>query len=195
MPSGHLPPPILWHLPPPFLWHLPPPFFGQLPPGHLPPPKIISFILEGVVDKEVTKVVEEVNKELVLDKEADMEVNQEVDREVANVVRRVWRSILEKGLLHVNYVVKRFLLETTWRCTWNLTLGKGLISGESADKCRCCAKVFFMSEEFEGPCGHYLLKKGLLHMNYLLKRFLVATTWRCTWKSTLSEGLPNVDIE
>ena len=50
--------------------------------------------------------------------------------------------IMEKGLLHVNYVLTRFLVETTWRCTWKLTLGKGLISGESADKCRCCAKVF-----------------------------------------------------
>ena len=48
---------------------------------------------------------------------------------------------LEIGL-HVNYVLKCILVKTTWRCTWKLTLGEGLISGESADKCRCCAKVF-----------------------------------------------------
>ena len=26
-----------------------------------------------------------------------------------------------------------------------------------------------MSEEFEGPHGHYILKKDLLHVNYVLK--------------------------
>ena len=31
-------------------------------------------------------------------------------------------------------------------------------------------------EEFEGPHGHYKLKKGFLHVNYVLKRFLVETT-------------------
>ena len=29
---------------------------------------------------------------------------------------------------------------------------------------------------FEGPHGHYILKKGLLHVNYVQKRFLVETT-------------------
>ena len=33
-----------------------------------------------------------------------------------------------------------------------------------------------MSEEFEGPHGHDTLEKGLLHVNYGLKRFLVDTT-------------------
>ena len=33
-----------------------------------------------------------------------------------------------------------------------------------------------MSEEFEGPHGRYTLEKGLLHVNYALKRFLVDTT-------------------
>ena len=42
----------------------------------------------------------------------------------------------------MNYVLKRFLVETTWKCTWKLTLGKGLISAESVYKCICCAKVF-----------------------------------------------------
>ena len=52
-----------------------------MPPGQLPPPKIISFILEGVVDKEVTKVVEEVHKELVM----DVVVEGVVDKEVTKV--------------------------------------------------------------------------------------------------------------
>ena len=30
-----------------------------------------------------------------------------------------------------------------------------------------------MLEEFEGPLGHYTLEKGLLHVNYVLKHFLV----------------------
>ena len=35
---------------------------------------------------------------------------------------------------------------------------------------------FLMSEEFEGPHGHYILEKDLLHVNNVLKRFLVETT-------------------
>ena len=34
-------------------------------------------------------------------------------------------------------------------------------------------KSFLMSEEFEGPCGQYLLEKGFLHVNYVLKGFRV----------------------
>ena len=45
-----------------------------------------------------------------------------------------------------------------------LTLGKGFVSGEIADKCRW--KSFLMSEEFEGPHGHCLLEKGLLPVKY-----------------------------
>ena len=30
-----------------------------------------------------------------------------------------------------------------------------------------------MSEEFERPYGNYILEKGLLHVNSVLKRFLV----------------------
>ena len=33
-----------------------------------------------------------------------------------------------------------------------------------------------MLEEFEGPYGNYILEKGLLHVNYVLKRFLVEIT-------------------
>ena len=33
-----------------------------------------------------------------------------------------------------------------------------------------------LSEEFEGPYGHYILEKDLLHVNNELKRFLVETT-------------------
>ena len=56
-------------------------------------------------------------------------------------------------------------------------------------------KSFLMSEKFEGPHGHYLLKEGFHHVKYALNRLLVDTTWRCTWKPTLSESLPNADIE
>ena len=41
-------------------------------------------------------------------------------------------------------------------------------------------KSFLMSEKFEGPHGHNLLKKGFLRVKYALNRFLVDTTWRCT---------------
>ena len=63
-----------------------------MPPGHLPPPKIISFILEGVVDKEVTKVVEEVNKELVM----DVVVEGVVDKEVTKVVEEVNKRLVKE---------------------------------------------------------------------------------------------------
>ena len=55
-------------------------------------------------------------------------------------------------------------------------------------------KSFLMSEKFEGPHGHNLLKKGFLRVKYALNRFLVDTTWRCTWKLTLGKGLANADI-
>ena len=57
-----------------------------------------------------------------------------------------------------------------------------------------------MLEEFEGPYGNYILEKGLLHVNYVLKRFLVETTWRCTWSSRwvkalfLEKVLTNADV-
>ena len=90
--------------------------------------------------------------------------------------------LLKKGLLHVNYVLKRFLVERPyfWRKCWHMQM---------------LCKSFLMSEEFEGPRGHYFLEKGFLNVKYVLKSFLVDTTWRCTWKPTLSESLPNADIE
>ena len=36
---------------------------------------------------------------------------------------------------------------------------------------------------------------GFLHVNYVLKLFLVKTTWRYTWEHLLIKGLSNVDIE
>ena len=33
--------------------------------------------------------------------------------------------------------------------------------------------LWWVLEEFEGPLGHYTLEKGLLHVNYVLKHFLV----------------------
>ena len=37
-------------------------------------------------------------------------------------------------------------------------------------------KSFLMSEEFEGPRGHYFLEKGFLNVKYVLNCFLVDTT-------------------
>ena len=49
-----------------------------------------------------------------------------------------------------------------------------------------------MLEEFEGPYGNYILEKGLLHVNYVLKRFLVETTLLSPPNSELrvSNGFP-----
>ena len=35
---------------------------------------------------------------------------------------------------------------------------------------------FLTLEQFECPYGNYKLEKGILHVNYVLKRFLVETT-------------------
>ena len=71
--------------------------------------------------------------------------------------------ILKKGLLHVNYVLKRFLVERPyfWRKCWHMQM---------------LCKSFLMSEEFEGPRAHYLLEKGFLNVKYVLNCFLVDTT-------------------
>ena len=36
----------------------------------------------------------------------------------------------EKCFLHVNYTLKRFLVDQTWRCTWKLSLDKGLTNAD-----------------------------------------------------------------
>ena len=59
----------------------------------------------------------------------------------------------------------------TWRQTWRTTRRLArtwpmLLMSTS----------FLVSEEFESPHGHYILEKGLLHVNYVLKCFLVETT-------------------
>ena len=80
--------------------------------------------------------------------------------------------ILKKDLLHVNYVLKVFyykqLEDTHESSRW--------VKALFLEKMLMLCKSFLMSEEFEGPCGQYLLEKGFLHVNYVLKRFLVETT-------------------
>ena len=88
---------------------------------------------------------------------------------------------LEKCFLHVNYALKHFLVNTPWRCSWKLTLGIRPCFWRKCYQMQMLCKSFLMSEEFEGPHGHYTLEKGLLHVNYAPKRFLLDTTWRCTW--------------
>ena len=102
---------------------------------------------------------------------------------------------LEKCFLHVNYALKHFLVNTPWRCSWKLTLGIRPCFWRKCYQMQMLCKSFIMSEEFEGPRGHYLLEKGFLNVKYVLNCFLVDTTWRCTWKPMLSEGLANTDIE
>ena len=94
--------------------------------------------------------------------------------------------LLEKGFLHVNYVLKRFLVETTWRRTWKLTLGEGLISGQSADKCRC--RVW-------RSMWPVLTGERLSACELCAKTFSSGNNLKMHMKPTLSEGLPNADIE
>ena len=65
---------------------------------------VVNEVIDKEVDKEMTKVVVEVNKNLV------KEVN---DGLVVEFEGQHCHYILKKGLLHVNYVLKRFLVETT----------------------------------------------------------------------------------
>ena len=55
----------------------------------------------------------------------------------------------------------------TWRLTRRLTRKRPMLPMSTS---------FLMSEEFEGPHGHYILKKDLIHVNFVLKCFLVETT-------------------
>ena len=56
-------------------------------------------------------------------------------------------------------------------------------------------KSFLILEESRGWHGQYILKKGFLHVNYVLKRFPVETIWRYTWKLRMGERLTYADIE
>ena len=67
---------------------------------------MVNDVIDKEVDKEMTKVVEEVNKKLV--NEGLVVVRRRKSLKVHNGY-----YILKKGLLHVNYVLKRFLVETT----------------------------------------------------------------------------------
>ena len=90
-----------------------------------------------------------------------------------------------QGCPHVYNVIKCFTLETTWKRTLKVTLEKVLSNADVVQK----------FSHVGGWHGQYILKKGFLHVNYVLKRFPVETTWRYTWKLRLGEGLTNADIE
>ena len=93
-----------------------------------------------------------------------------------------------QGCPHVYNVLKCFtwkqLEDTLWKSHWR----------------KCCqmqmlCKSFLILEESRGWHGQYILKKGFLHVNSVLKRFPVETIWRYTWKLRMGEGLTNADIE
>ena len=118
---------------------------------------------------------------------------------MANVVRRVWRSICS---LHTEERPSACeLCAKTFSSGNNLKMHMKAHAGWRPYFWRRCwhmqmlCKSFLMSEEFEVPRGHYFLEKGFLNVKSVLNCFLVDTTWRCTWKPTLSESLPNADIE
>ena len=70
-------------------------------------------------------------------------------------------ALIQKRSEHQMKVAKKL----TWRSTRRVTRKWPMLSTS-----------FLMSEQFEGPYGNYKLEKGILHVNYVLKRFLVETT-------------------
>ena len=66
---------------------------------------VVNDVIDKEVDKEMTKVVEEVNKKLV-NKRFSCSTLEEFGGPHVHYK-------LKKGFLHVNYVLKRFLVETT----------------------------------------------------------------------------------
>ena len=80
--------------------------------------------------------------------------------------------ILKKDLMHVNFVLKVFY----WKQLEDTHESSRWVKALFLEKMLMLCKSFLMSEEFEGPHGHYIMEKGLLHVNYVLTRFLVETT-------------------
>ena len=110
------------------------------------------------------KVVEEFNMELVMDVAVEGVVNKEVAKVVKEFNKELVKEVNE-GLLLWSVVMWCWTRKLTWRSTRRVTRKWPMLSTS-----------FLMSEQFEGPYGNYKLEKGILHVNYVLKRFLVETT-------------------
>ena len=141
--------------------------------------------MEGVVYKEVDK---EVNKEV--DKEVDEYETYAVEKELNEgseledeVMVMVVEVIMKLTLVMEMVVDKEVDVEVKWevdevakdvsifRMRLNVFYWNSIKIGESFDSC-----IFLMSEEFEGSHDHCTLEMGFLHVNYVLKLFLVKTT-------------------
>ena len=110
------------------------------------------------------KVVEEFNMELVM----DVAVEGVVNKEVAKVVKEFNKVLVKEvneGVLLWSVVMWCWTRKLTWRST-----------GRVIRKWSMLSTSFLTSEQFDGPYGNYKLEKGILHVNYVLKRFLVETT-------------------
>ena len=93
-------------------------------------------------------------------------------------------TTLEKCFLHVNYALKHFLVNTPWRCSWKLTLGKGLVSGESATKCRCCAKVLSCRKSLKV----HMVTTQIILSCFCCWCFYLSLIWKCTFGHTRHES-------
>ena len=117
--------------------------------------------MEGVVYKKVDK---EVNKEV--DKEVDEYETYAVKKEL-NEGSELEDEVMVVEVIMKLTVVMEMMWCWIWRLTWRLTRKRPMLPMSTS---------FLMSEEFEGPHGHYIMEKGLLHVNYVLTLFLVETT-------------------
>ena len=111
------------------------------------------------------KVVEEFNMELVMDVAVEGVVNKEVTKVVEEVNKELVNEVNEVFFWSVDVVMWCWTRKLTWRSTRRVTRKWPMLSTS-----------FLMSEQFEGPYGNYKLEKGILHVNYVLKRFPVETT-------------------
>ena len=148
---------------------------------------VMDAVVAGVVNKEVNKVMEEDNKKQVKDfneglvkvylckvKKIKMEVvmdvvvDEVVDKKVTKVVEQVNKELVKEVnecFVLVDVVMWCWTRKLTWRSTRRVTRKWPMLSTS-----------FLTSEQFEGPYGNYKLEKGILHVNYVLRRFLVETT-------------------
>ena len=139
---------------------------------------VVDKVVEEVnkVVEEVNKVVEEVNKELVM----DVVVEGVVDKEVTKVVVHHWWRRSTRSWCWTRRLAWRSTrrLTRSWPRWWRRSTRSWCWTRKLTWRStrRLTRKWTMLSEEFEGPCGHYILEKGLLHVNYVLKRFLVETT-------------------
>ena len=147
-----------------------------MPSEHLPPPKILLLLF--------------MNLNVFNDKfSGDAQVGwQESQRGWGDGQDNLKVTAMEMLQTDANIVQKFSPVGWVWRFTFKSHSGaKSLVVHMVTTQLRECwqmqklCKSFLMSEEFKGSHGHYTLEIGL-HVNYVLKRILVKTTWRCTWK-------------